>query len=113
MTYHKTKTGHVELVGSWRDGQLPVPTRGVACLTVSHDQTNAVWTFTGKRRDAAETIARLCIVYQERIATLYGSHIEVESVPDGFWIGKGEPDDNGEFDEFEPDTVRYPDALAW
>lgn len=114
MTIHKTKSGYVEIIGGeWRDGQMPRASPGVARLTVRHDQTNAVWKFTGTRRDAAETIGRLYVGTSERVARLNGSHVEIESVPDDFWRGKGAPNEDGEFDEFEPDTTRHPDVVAY
>lgn len=111
---HTTKSGAVTLVNKdWRDGGMPKAKSGVACLTVHDDVTNAVWKFTGKLRDAAEVVGDLYVGTRERVAVLTGSHIEISSAPSDLFIGKGEPDENGEFDEFEFNRAAHPDVVAW
>lgn len=112
----KTKTGYAEKTGEWRDGAFPKATGGVARLTVRDDQTNAVWKFTGKRADAVAAIASAYInkgFGRDKVACLYGSHIEIESQPESFWVGKGKPNEDGEFDDFEPNLTAFPDVVAY
>ena len=111
---HKTASGTVTLAASeWRDGQSPKASLGIARLMVHDDVTNAVWKFTGKKRDAAATIGALYVGMREKVATWNGDYIEVASVPHDFWKGKGEPDEDGNYDEVEPDLAAYPDVVAW
>lgn len=115
---HKTKSGTVQLVGEeWLDGRMPKASAGVACLTVHDDVTNAVWKFTGKRRDAAQVIGHLYIhggrFPREKVAVLSEAHIEIEAPPSDLWIGKGAPNSDGEFDEFEFNVAAHPDIVAY
>lgn len=109
---HKTKSGTVTLVGKkWRDGAFPLAKATVACLTVHDDVENAVWRYTGKKRDAAETVGRLYVGTRERIARLSFSHIEIESSDQHFdpplWIVT-EPGDDVTFNAAaHPDVVAY------
>lgn len=113
-TIHTTKTGTVTLLGrEWRDGAMPGARPGVACLMVHDDVTNAIWKFTGKRRDAAETVGRLYVGSREKMAVLCGSHIEIESPAADLMIGKGEPNEDGEYDDFEFNAAAYPDVVAY
>lgn len=113
-TVHTTKTGTVTLLGrEWRDGAMPSAHAGVACLTVHDDVINAVWKFTGKLRDAAETVGQLYVGSREKMAVLSGSHIEIEQPTDDLMIGKGAPNEDGEYDDFEFNTTAYPDVVAY
>jgi hypothetical protein len=110
---HKTATGTVTLVDKeWRDGGFPQASAGVACITVHDDVTNAVWKFTGELRDAAEVVGRLYVGTREKMAVLSGTHIEIEQPADDLMIGKGEPNEDGEFDEFEFNAAAHPDVVA-
>ena len=110
---HKTVTGTVTLVNKeWRDGGFLQASAGVACITVHDDVTNAVWKFTGKLRDAAEVVGRLYVGTREKMAVLSGSHIEIEQLADDLMIGKGEPNEDGEFDEFEFNAAAHPGVVA-
>ena len=111
---HKTASGTVTLVNKeWRDGGFPQATAGVACLTVHDDVTNAVWKFTGNRRDAAEVIGRIYVGTRSKMAVLSGTYIEIEQCADDLMIGKGEPNEDGEFDDFEFNAAAYPDVVAY
>ena len=111
----KTRTGYAEKTGEWRDGAFPAATGGVARLTVRDDQTNAVWRFSGRRADAVAAIASSYLkgFGRDTVACLYGSHIEIESQPEGFWIGRGEPNEDGDFDELEPNLTAFPNVVAY
>ena len=111
----KTKTGWAEMVGKeWRDGQFPQASGGVARLTVHDDVTNAVWKYTGKKRDAAEAIGALYVRDMgDDCARLYGDHIEIETRPEDLMIGKGEPDEDGNYDDYALNVEKYPDVVAY
>lgn len=114
----QTKSGTAELVGGeWRDGAIPKARPGVATITVHDDVTNAVWRYTGKLRDAAEAIGEAYVNggqrSRDKVARLSGSHIEIESPPDDLMIGKGDPNEDGEFDEFEFNAAAHPDIVAY
>ena len=111
---HKTNSGTVTLINrEWRDGSSPQATAGVACITVHDDVTNAVWNFTGKLRDAAEVIGQIYVGSRAKMAVLSSTHIEIEQPADDLMIGKGEPNKDGEFDEFEFNASAYPDVVAY
>lgn len=111
---HKTASGTVTLIGKeWRDGAMPKASAGVARLTVHDDVTNSVWKFTGKLRDAAEVVGGLYVGTRDKVAVLSGSHIEIEHPADDMMIGKGEPDEDGEYDEFEFNAAAHPDVVAY
>lgn len=111
---HKTASGSVELIGKeWRDGQSPQRHSGVACITVHDDVTNAVWAYTGKLRDAAEVVGALYVGTRDKMAVLSGLHIEIEQPADDLMIGKGGPNEDGEFDEFQFNAAVHPDVVAY
>lgn len=116
-TIHRTASGTAQAIAEWRDGAAPKARAGIACLTVHDDVTNAVWRYTGDTRDAAETIGQLYVGTRNKVARLNGAHIEIET-SDQFWnpplhIGKGEPDEDGDYSEFEFNAAAYPDIMAW
>lgn len=63
--------------------------------------------------DAAGVIGGLCVGSRDKVAVLSGSHVEIEQPPEGLFGGKGEPNEDGEFDEFEFDAVANPDVVAY
>jgi hypothetical protein len=79
--------------------------------------TNAVWGCADRLRDAAEKIGDLYVNggsrVRESVARMFGSHIEIESTPDDLMRGKGSPNEDGEFDEFEFDAARHPDIVGY
>jgi hypothetical protein len=78
MTIFKTKTGYVELIGQWRDGETPRARGGIARLTVRDDVKNAVYKFTGKRHDALEALIARYVGSSESVAVIDHSHIEIQ-----------------------------------
>jgi hypothetical protein len=78
MTIFKTKTGYVELIGQWRDGETPRARGGIARLTVRDDVKTAVYKFTGKRDDAFDALIARYVGSSESIAVVEHSHIEIQ-----------------------------------
>jgi hypothetical protein len=64
MTTFKTKTGYVELIGQWRDGETPRARGGIARLTA--------------RDDAFEALIERYVGSSERLALIDHSHIEIQ-----------------------------------
>lgn len=113
-TTHKTASGTVTLVGrEWSDGQTPQASLGIARLIVHDDVTNSVWKYTGKTRDAAEALGRLYVGFRDKVAVLSGQHITIEQPPGDLYRGVGEPDEDGNFDEFEFDAENNLDIIAY
>ena len=112
----KTQTGYAECIGEWRDGAMPKARACVARLTVRDDVTTAIWRYTGKRRDAAAAIGEAIInggrLSREAVARLSGDHLSIEAPPADLFIGKGKPNEDGEFDEFEFNATAHPDIVA-
>ena len=78
MTIFTTKTGYVELIGQWRDGEMPRARGGIARLTVRDDVKNAVYRFTGKRHDAFEALIARYVGSSESVAVIEQAHIEIQ-----------------------------------
>lgn len=112
----KTATGYATLIGEWRDGHSPTASMGVARLKVKDDVTNSIWKYTGKRRDAATAIGDALINghrSRNEVARLNGDYLDIETPPEELFIGKGTPNEDGEFDEFEFNAAKHPDIVAY
>jgi hypothetical protein len=113
----KTATGYAECVGKWRSGGFPTASMGVARIKVQDDVTHSIWKYTGKRRDAAAAIGNAIINggsrFRNAVARLNGDYLDIETPPDDLSIGKGTPNEDGEFDEFEFNAAKHPDIVAY
>lgn len=78
MAIFKTKTGYVELIGQWRDGETPRARGGIARVTVRDDVKNAAYRFTGKRDDAFAALIERYVGSSESVAVVEEAHIEIQ-----------------------------------
>jgi hypothetical protein len=113
MTNIYTRSGTAEMIGGpWMDGEAPKAIPSADCITIHERNINTVWKFTGKLLDAAETIGGLYVGHHNKVALLSGTHIEIKEAPSDLFIGNGEPDEDGEYDDFVFNAVAYPNVVA-
>lgn len=120
MTYHRTESGHIERLACGGHGRpfdhVTWGRRPATLVTDDGDGHYEAWAYTGRREHAAEKLAGFLLGDRaDRVVTRYGSNLEVEDAPEGFWINaeSGEPLSSDVHEQGEPNLKTFPQVIAW
>ena len=114
MTFHKTKSGSVELIDSYGHGKSARGNWASAPATLICDDGDGhydVWKYSGKLDDAVETVAKF---YTGNDGLYIVEHItrgrlDTVPVPDDFWI----EDSSDSWSDVKPNLDKYPHTVAY
>lgn len=108
MALQKTSSGWVEFISSWGHGKETSADLNRTDIVIRNDGDGhyEAWSYTGDEQDALQTLASLDKnVGGNYVAVRNFNGYCVEPAPLDFWIEQN--------DEIVPNTIAYPNIIAW